>query len=145
MLDGFNGLAAEDQLDGTVSVLDAVRSGMARTKPEICRLTGLGRNAVTQRVNQLVASGLLEEQGFAPSNGGRNPRTLRFRGDAGQVLVAQLGARHLSVGCVDLQGKITVQQSEACDLADGPKGRPVGRRNGTHPLLRRSANARCGG
>jgi glucokinase-like ROK family protein len=121
MLDGFNGLAAEDQLDGTVSVLDAVRSGMARTKPEICRLTGLGRNAVTQRVNQLVASGLLEEQGFAPSNGGRNPRTLRFRGDAGQVLVAQLGARHLSVGCVDLQGKITVQQSEACDLADGPK------------------------
>ena len=34
--DGFNGLAAEDQLDGTVSVLDAVRSGMAQTKPEIC-------------------------------------------------------------------------------------------------------------
>ena len=35
MLDGFSGLAAEDQLDGTVSVLDAVRSGMAQTKPEI--------------------------------------------------------------------------------------------------------------
>ena len=121
MLDGFNGLAAEDQLDGTVSVLDAVRSGMAQTKPEISRRTGLGRNAVTQRVNQLLASGLLEERGFAPSSGGRNPRTLRFRGDAGQVLVAHLGARHLSVGCVDLQGKITVQQSDTCDVADGPK------------------------
>jgi glucokinase-like ROK family protein len=121
MPDGFNGLAAEDQLGGTVSVLDAVRSGTARTKPEISRLTGLGRNVVTQRVNHLVATGLLEERGFAPSNGGRNPRTLRFRGDAGHVLVAHLGARHLSVGCVNLQGVITVQQSEACDVADGPK------------------------
>jgi hypothetical protein len=80
MPDGFNGLAAEDQLGGTVSVLDAVRSGTARTKPEISRLTGLGRNVVTQRVNHLVATGLLEQRGFAPSNGGRNPRTLRFRG-----------------------------------------------------------------
>ena len=121
MPDGFNGLAAEDHLGGTVSVLDAVRSGTARTKPEISRLTGLGRNAVTQRVNQLVATGLLEERGFAPSNGGRNPRTLRFRGDAGHVLVAHMGAQHLSVGCVDLRGEITVQLSEICDVADGPK------------------------
>lgn len=121
MPDGFNGSAAEDHLGGTVSVLDAVRSGTARTKPEISRLTGLGRNLVTQRVNQLVATGLLEERGFAPSNGGRHPRTLRFRGDAGHVLVAHMGARHLSVGCVDLRGEITVQQSEGCDVADGPK------------------------
>lgn len=121
MPDGFNGLTAEDHLGGTVSVLDAVRSGTARTKPEISRLTGLGRNVVTQRVNQLVATGLLEERGFAPSNGGRHPRTLRFRGDAGHVLVAHLSARHLSVGCVDLRGEITVQQSEVCDVADGPK------------------------
>ena len=42
MPDGFNGLAAEDHLGGTVSVLDAVRSGTGRTKPEISRLTGLG-------------------------------------------------------------------------------------------------------
>ena len=121
MPDGFNGLAAEDHLGGTVSVLDAVRSGTARTKPEISRLTGLGRNVVTQRVNHLVATGLLEERGFAPSNGGRNPRTLRFRGDAGHVLVAHMGAQHLSVGCVDLRGEITVQLSEICDVADGPK------------------------
>ena len=75
---GTNNLPTDGQLDGIVSVLDAVRSGLARTKPEITRRTGLGRNSVTQWVNQLVAIGLLEEQGFAASSGGRNPRALRF-------------------------------------------------------------------
>lgn len=112
---------SEDQLDGVMSVLDVVRSDLARTKPEIARHTGLGRNAVTQRVSELMAIGLLEEQGFAQSNGGRNPRAVRFRRDAGQVLVAQLGARHLSVGRADLQGKVTAQYHEASDVTKGPK------------------------
>jgi predicted NBD/HSP70 family sugar kinase len=118
---GTNNLPTEEQLDGIVSVLDAVRSGLARTKPEITRRTGLGRNSVTQWVNQLVAIGLLEEQGFAASSGGRNPRALRFGGDAGQVLVANLGTRHLIAGSADLLGNITARHREPCDVAEGPK------------------------
>jgi predicted NBD/HSP70 family sugar kinase len=114
-------LPSDDHLDEIVSVLDIVRSGFARTKPEIARHTGLGRNMVTQRVNQLLAIGLIEEQGLAASSGGRNPRALRFRGDAGQVLVAHLGATHFSAGSADLQGNITAQHREPCEVADGPK------------------------
>ena len=114
-------LPSDNHLDEIVSILDIVRSGFARTKPEIARHTGLGRNMVTQRVNQLLAIGLIEEQGLAASSGGRNPRALRFRGDAGQVLVAHLGAMHFSAGCADLQGNITAQHREPCEVADGPK------------------------
>ena len=114
-------LPSDDHLDEIVSILDIVRSGFARTKPEIARHTGLGRNMVTQRVNQLLAIGLIEEQGLAASSGGRNPRALRFRGDAGQVLVAHLGAMHFSAGCADLQGNITAQHREPSEIADGPK------------------------
>lgn len=110
-----------DHLDSVVTVLDLVRSGAARTKPGIARMTGLGRNVVTHRVNELLSSGLLEEAGFGESSGGRSPRELRFRADAGHVLVADLGARGVSVACADLSGSLVGRHQEVCDVTDGPK------------------------
>lgn len=110
-----------DHMDSVVTVLDIVRSGTAHTKPEIARVSGLGRNVVTHRVNQLLDSGLLEENGFSASSGGRSPRELRFRTNAGHVLVADLGARGVSVGCADLSGAVIAKHQEACDVTDGPQ------------------------
>jgi hypothetical protein len=62
---------ANDQLDTLVSVLDIVRSGHARTRPELGRRSGLGRTVITQRVQQLIDCGLLEEGALGPSSGGR--------------------------------------------------------------------------
>lgn len=109
-----------DNLDSIITVLDIVRSGAARTKPGIARLSGLGRNVVTHRVNQLVDSGLLQEDGLGMSSGGRSPRELKFRADAGHILVADLGARGVSVGCADLSGAVIGQCQESCDVTDGP-------------------------
>lgn len=110
-----------DHLDSIITVLDIVRSGAARTKPGIARLSGLGRNVVTHRVNQLVDSGLLQEDGLGISSGGRSPRELKFRADAGHILVADLGARGVSVGCADLAGAVIGQRHEPCDVTDGPR------------------------
>jgi predicted NBD/HSP70 family sugar kinase len=110
-----------DHMDTVIAILDLVRSGAARTKPGIARLSGLGRNVVTQRVGQLLASGLLEEGGFGTSSGGRSPRELRFRTNAGYVLVADLGARGLNVGCADLAGEVVAHHYEPCDVTDGPR------------------------
>lgn len=110
-----------DHLDSVVTVLDIVRSGTAHTKPEIARVSGLGRNVVTNRVNQLLDSGLLEQDGFGASSGGRSPRELRFRTNAGHVLVADLGARGVSVACADLSGGVTAKYEEPCDVTDGPQ------------------------
>src|SRR5690348_6511445 len=50
-------------VDGeTLSViLDLIRSRRALTRPELGRVSGLGRTVVTQRVAELIAFGMVEE------------------------------------------------------------------------------------
>lgn len=110
---------AGDQLDGLVAVLDVVRAGEARTKPELTRATGLGRTVVTQRLGQLLTAGLVEEGTLGRSSGGRAPRELRFRSEAGSVVAAELGATAITVGITDLSGKILVERTEAWDVSSG--------------------------
>ncbi|EIE98615.1 ROK family protein [Saccharomonospora glauca] len=109
-----------DHVDSLATVLDLVRSGTARTRPEIGRRSGLGRTVVTQRVNQLTACGLLEEGALGPSSGGRAPRELRFRAQAGVILAAELGATGISVGVTDLTGTVLAEHTEGHDIAAGP-------------------------
>src|SRR3954468_19692617 len=109
-----------DQLDGLVTVLHLVRSGQARTRPELARLSGMGRGAVTQRVAELLESGLLVESEIGRSTGGRPPRELAVRAEAGLVLVAPLGATHIAVGVTDLTGRLLACVQEPADIAAGP-------------------------
>ncbi|WP_214370691.1 ROK family protein [Pseudonocardia sp. H11422] len=112
---------APDQLDSLVVVLDLVRSGTARTRPELARRSGLGRTVITQRLGQLMACGLVGEGELGRSTGGRAPRELRFRAEAGAVLVAELGATGLSVGITDLSGELCRHHQEPWDIAAGPE------------------------
>jgi len=109
-----------DQLDGLVTVLHLVRSGQARTRPELARLSGMGRGAVTQRVAELLESGLLVESEIGRSTGGRPPRELAVRAEAGLVLVAPLGASHFTAGITDLTGRVIEYVEEPGDIAAGP-------------------------
>lgn len=108
-------------IDGLVGVLELVRSGVASTRPELSRRSGLGRSVITQRVSQLLDSGLLAESGLGASTGGRAPRELSLRNDAGLVLVAPLGASHLTVGVTDLAGRLLHHHRETADVAAGPE------------------------
>jgi glucokinase-like ROK family protein len=109
-----------DQLDGLVTVLHLVRSGQARTRPELTRISGMGRGAVTQRVAELLDSGLLVESELGRSTGGRPPRELAVRAEAGLVLVAPLGATHFAAGVTDLTGRVLEYVEEPGDIAAGP-------------------------
>ena len=112
---------APDQVDNLALVLAAVRSGGLHTRPALVRQLGLGRNVVSQRVGQLLDVGLLDEGRMAPSTGGRPSRQLRFRAEAGCLLVAELGATDLQVGLSDLGGELLDQRVERCDVAAGPE------------------------
>ena len=111
-----------DHVDSLVTILDLIRSGQCRTRPQIAAHTGLGRNIVTQRVADLIAHGLVEDSALGPSTGGRAPRELVFRSDLGQILVVALGASSLIVGVADLSGTVLGECSEPVDVADGPEG-----------------------
>jgi glucokinase-like ROK family protein len=99
-------------------VLDLVRSGTALNQPAIVRQSGLGRTVVARRVAELKAVGLLEEGDLGLSTGGRAPRQLIFRGDAGVLLVAELGANSLAVGLADLTGRLLNEHQERVQVDD---------------------------
>jgi glucokinase-like ROK family protein len=111
---------AEDHLDSLVTVLDLVRSAPERSRPEIARLSGLGRNVVSHRVSQLVHRGLVSD-GTLLSTGGRAARGLRLNAGAGHILVAELGVTSISVGLSDLSGNLLDQITEPSDINDGPE------------------------
>lgn len=113
--------AAAEQSDSLAAVLAGVREDGLRTRPDLVRHLGLGRNVVSQRVAQLIEVGLLNEGPLAPSTGGRPSRELRFRADAGCLLVAELGATEMQVGISDLDGGLLAHRTEAWDVAAGPE------------------------
>jgi glucokinase-like ROK family protein len=113
--------AASEQLTSLLTVLALIRSGTGRTQPELSRISGLGRTVVTQRVTQLTDYGLITRGELGRSTGGRAPRELRFRAEAGMVLAAELGATSMTVGLADLSGQPTVHHRESWDIAEGPE------------------------
>lgn len=104
---------------GLATVLNLVRAGVASTRPGVVRLSGLGRRAVTLRVDQLLASGLLREGRFDASPGGQSPRELQFPVNAGRLLVAELGSTVISVGVTDLGGRLLHHHAEPADVTAG--------------------------
>ena len=113
--------STEDSLGALSSVLDEIRSAHARSRSEIVARTGLSRGTVAQRVNELRAIGLVVENQVGPSTGGRPPRQISFRSDAGHVLVADLGATSIDVAVTDLDGRILGHRDEPADIATGPE------------------------
>ena len=110
----------EESLDAFVAVLELMRRGRAHSRSELIERTGLSRAVVTQRVNELLARGFLVES-VAPSTGGRPPRQLEFRSDAGHVLVADIGATSIDVAVADATGAILAHAGERADVAEGPE------------------------
>ena len=112
--------AQTDEVTSLLRIVNMVRLGEAVTRPEIGRVTGLGRGVVSQRVDRAVEMGFLEDAEFAPSSGGRAPRTLRFRSERGRIVVCALGGLHIHVGVTDLDGEIRAEAHRDWDIARGP-------------------------
>src|SRR3954467_12780799 len=86
------------------ALLRLIREGVAVTRADIARHTGLARSTVAQRIDALVAAGLVYDAGGSASTGGRPPTVLAFNHAAGVVLVADLGATHARLAVSDLDG-----------------------------------------
>ncbi len=111
----------DEALDALVVVLDEIRFARSRSRSELVIRTGLSRGIVAQRVGELIERGLVVEGDLGPSTGGRPPRQLAFRADAGHVLVADLGATSIDVALITLDGRILAHHDEPADIAGGPE------------------------
>ena len=82
---------------------------------------------ITQRLAALAGYGLIAEDGVGPSTGGRAPRRLRFRADAGYLLVADLGATSINVAVADLGGDILARRPSPPTSPRSRRGADSGR------------------
>jgi predicted NBD/HSP70 family sugar kinase len=103
------------------TILCLVRSGAATTRVDIEHKSELGRSVVSDRLGMLARLGLVTDGEPGRSLGGRPPRHVRFRADAGVIPVAHVNRMSLAVGLADLAGNLVVEHHEAADLALGPE------------------------
>lgn len=101
-------------------LLDLIRQHSPITRAELASTTGLARSTISQRIDVLIAEGLVGEIGEAVSTGGRPPTMLGFNVDSGVVLVADLGATHSRLAICDLGASPLAESCRDMAIADGP-------------------------
>jgi glucokinase-like ROK family protein len=126
-----------DALDSLAVIVDEIRLGQSRSRSELVERTGLGRATVGRRIGELVERGLVVEGDPGPSTGGRPPRQLRFRAEAGHLLVADLGATSIDVALTTIDGRILGHRDEPARIEDGPEA-VLGRVDELFESLRRT-------
>ncbi|MCX5046022.1 ROK family protein [Aldersonia sp. NBC_00410] len=103
---------------GDVFVL--IRDGIADTRAEVGRVTGLSRTAVAARVSDLQTRGLVTERADGSSTGGRPPVRLVFDADAGVVLVGAIGRSRTQLAVCRLDGEILAMTNVDQEIGIGP-------------------------
>jgi predicted NBD/HSP70 family sugar kinase len=109
-----------ERFTGLAAVLDAVRDDEGITQPMLVDRVGLGRSIIARRVAELETAGLIAPDGLGVSTGGRAPRRLRLRAEAGFVLGVDIASHELVVGLADLAGTMLATRHEHIDVAHGP-------------------------
>jgi predicted NBD/HSP70 family sugar kinase len=130
-----------DRVNSPGELLGLIRAGTAVTRADLARHTGLARSTVAQRVDALLASGLVLEAGDTPSTGGRPATMLAFNHQAGVVLVADLGATHARLAVTDLAGTPLAERAGDLDIALGPAEALKWVSARFHELLEKTAHA----
>ena len=103
-----------------VEILTPLRSGRATSRAALAKATGLSPSTVASRVDELIRQGHVVETGQGESRGGRRPRDLTIRGDAGLVGCIDLGVDRASFGLIDFAGVLLAERHVSLDIAAGP-------------------------
>jgi predicted NBD/HSP70 family sugar kinase len=102
-------------------VLTLISAGSATTRADLARVTGMARSTISQRVDALVAHGLIREADESESTGGRPPRQLRLRTEDNTVMGVDLGATHCRLALMDISGQVLASREDALLIAEGPE------------------------
>lgn len=92
----------------------------ARTRFELAQETGLSRSAATLRVDALLRTGLLIEDG-ATATAGRRATNFSFNMKAGCILAADIGVDRTKTTLTDLAGRPFAILEDEIDIALGPE------------------------
>jgi glucokinase len=89
-------------------LLGIIRDQGPVSRAELARLSGLTKPTVSSQVADLMARGVVREEGAgAPDErGGKPPKLLRFHAGAGLLAAAEINSTLLRVWLADLDGKV---------------------------------------
>jgi predicted NBD/HSP70 family sugar kinase len=105
----------------SAGLLQLIRESGPVSRTDLARLSGLAPSTVGLRVEELIASGLVEEAGSGHSRGGRRPRMLRIGSGGGVALAADLSADRARLSVVDMAGQELAGELIPLALGDGPE------------------------
>ena len=108
-------------LEQLATLLRLVSSGRADSRVSLAATTGLSPSTITQRVARLVDAGLLVDDGYSESHGGRRPSVLRLNRRAGLLLTACVGATTARFAVLDLDCGVLADDEVDCDVDQGPQ------------------------
>ncbi|TIX90795.1 ROK family protein [Rhizobium sp. P44RR-XXIV] len=107
-------------LANSADILSLIASGAATSRGALLEASGLSRVTVTQRVNALLACGLIRETEETLKSGGRPTRVLAVSEYAGTILVANIGETHIHLAVMDIQPAIIAQKTIPLSSPDSP-------------------------
>jgi len=96
-----------------------VSSGL--TKADVIRQTGLSRSTVNQRLDALLAAGLLVPAVEDARTKGRPAGQFIFNSSRGVLLVVDIGATGLRTALCDLASRVKVEREASADVTRGPE------------------------
>lgn len=104
----------------TSTLARLLASGVANSKPELIRASGLARSTVDAGVGQLLKHGVIRQAGYQASTGrGRAAVLLELNPDYGYVLVADCGRYSARLAVVDFRQQEVASQVINLDFAEG--------------------------
>ena len=106
---------------GPGELLHILRDGRPRTRADLAGMTGLGRGAISSRLEPLLRLGLVAPVSGAPSTGGRPSARLAFNPGAGLAAAADVGATHATMALTDLSGRVLTESTERLEISSGPE------------------------
>lgn len=106
---------------GPGELLHIMRDGRPRSRADLAGMTGLGRAAISSRLEALLELGLVVPVSDAASTGGRPSARLAFNPGAKLAAAAEVGATHATVALTDLSGRILLETTERLEISCGPE------------------------
>ncbi len=112
--------------DGPRPLADAVLRLIWREKrisrASIAKKAKLSRSTVSEIVNEILPTGLVEEVGLGKSRGGRRPVLLEFQDGACVMLGVEMGGAHVAAALTDLRGRVLAWEEKEHPVRTDPDG-----------------------
>ncbi|MEJ7629231.1 MAG: ROK family protein [Nocardioidaceae bacterium] len=105
---------------GPGDVLSLIRHGRANTRGDVLEITGLSRVTIAQRLDALLAAGMIAEGDTTEATGGRRRRSLVFNTSQSRALVAAVDTTHARIAVTDLGGAVLAQDEIDAPVEEGP-------------------------